>query len=145
MGVQIAKAMSLRVIGIDGGSEKRDLCMSLGCEAFVDFTTTSDITAEVVRITEGKGAHGVIVTASNRTAYELAPKLLRVGGIVMCVGLRKYCISISCRMDQLMITNYQRPPVPHLPEQILLSLFSKVSLSLGVWWEVCFQPAGAFN
>ncbi|RFU25407.1 hypothetical protein B7463_g10929, partial [Scytalidium lignicola] len=87
MGVQIAKAMGLRVIGVDGGKAKRDLCMQLGCEAFVDFASTDDLVAEVVRITEDKGAHGVIVTAGNRSAYGLAPSMLRIGGVVMCVGL----------------------------------------------------------
>lgn len=88
MGVQIAKAMGLRVVGVDGGEEKRKLCMDLGCEAFVDFTVTKDVVADVVTITDGKGAHGVIVTASSGSAYDISTKMLRVGGLVMCVGLR---------------------------------------------------------
>lgn len=89
MGVQIARAMGLRVVGIDGGNEKRALCMDLGCEAFVDFTEAKDVVGEVVTITDGKGAHGVIVTASSGSAYNMAPKMVRIGGLVMCVGLRK--------------------------------------------------------
>jgi propanol-preferring alcohol dehydrogenase len=38
--VQYAKAMGMRVIAVDGGDEKRDLCKKLGAEAFIDFTTT---------------------------------------------------------------------------------------------------------
>lgn len=37
-GVQYAKAMGMRVIAIDGGDAKRELCMKLGAEAFIDFT-----------------------------------------------------------------------------------------------------------
>jgi Zinc-binding dehydrogenase len=36
--VQYAKAMGMRVIAIDGGDEKRDLCKKLGAEEFIDFT-----------------------------------------------------------------------------------------------------------
>lgn len=63
--------------------------MSLGCEAFADITQTKDIVAEVLKASDGIGAHGVIVTAGSKAAYESAPKMLRVGGTVICVGLRK--------------------------------------------------------
>lgn len=98
MGVQIARAMGLRVVGIDGGNEKRELCMGLGCEAFVDFTTTKDVVADVVAVTDGKGAHGVIVTASSGSAYDVSTKMLRVGGLVMCVGLRKPTLPSNLRL-----------------------------------------------
>ena len=95
MGIQIARAMGLRVVGIDGGNAKRTLCMGLGCEAFIDFTNTTDIAREVIKVTDGKGAHGVIVTASNTPAYNMALKMLRSGGILMCVGLRKSLPGLS--------------------------------------------------
>jgi propanol-preferring alcohol dehydrogenase len=89
MGVQIAKAMGMRVIAIDGGEEKRDLCYKLGCEEFVDFKAVKSVEEEVLRIT-GKGAHGIFVTAGSAAAYKSAPQMVRVGGRVMCVGLREY-------------------------------------------------------
>lgn len=55
--VQYARAMGMRVIAIDGGDAKRDLCKKLGAEVFIDYTSTKDVTAEVMRIT-GYGAHG---------------------------------------------------------------------------------------
>jgi propanol-preferring alcohol dehydrogenase len=80
--------MGLRVIAIDGGEEKRSLCLdTLGAEAFVDFTKVKDVAAEVIRLTDGKGAHGIFVTAGNKAAYESAPQMVRVGGRVMCIGL----------------------------------------------------------
>ena len=60
MGVQLAKAIGMRVIEVDGGDAKRKLCMKLGCEAFVDFTKVKDVAEEVVRITDGKGTHRVL-------------------------------------------------------------------------------------
>ena len=51
--------MGMRVIAIDGSDAKRDLCLSLGAEKFIDFTTCSDITSEIMKITS-YGAQGVI-------------------------------------------------------------------------------------
>jgi propanol-preferring alcohol dehydrogenase len=90
MGVQIAKAMGMRVVGVDGGDAKRDLCMKLGCEAFVDFTKVKSVEEEVVKICDGKGAHGVFVTATSASAYASAPMMTRISGKVMCVGLREF-------------------------------------------------------
>ncbi|RSL68009.1 hypothetical protein CEP54_003008 [Fusarium duplospermum] len=84
--VQYAKAMGMRVIAIDGGDHKRELCMKLGAEIFIDFKETKDITAEIMKITK-YGAHGVIVTAATRAAYESAPGFLRPNGTVVAVGL----------------------------------------------------------
>jgi alcohol dehydrogenase, propanol-preferring len=86
MGVQLATAMGLRVIGVDGGNEKRDLCLRLGCEAFVDFTT-SNAEEEVKRISGGNGVNGVFVTATSSQAYRAATRMVSIGGKVMCIGM----------------------------------------------------------
>ncbi|KAK7418437.1 hypothetical protein QQX98_003929 [Neonectria punicea] len=84
--IQYARAMGMRVIAIDGGDQKRDLCKKLGAEVFIDFQTTKDIAAEIMKITT-YGAHGVIVTAATKAAYESAPTFLRPNGTVVAVGL----------------------------------------------------------
>ncbi|KAH7161744.1 chaperonin 10-like protein [Dactylonectria macrodidyma] len=84
--IQYARAMGMRIIAIDGGDAKRDLCKELGAEVFIDFQTTKDLTAEIMKITT-HGAHGVIVTAATRAAYESAPSFLRPNGTVVAVGL----------------------------------------------------------
>ena len=86
-GVQLAKAFGFRPIVIDTGSERRDLCLSLGAEAFIDFKEVPDTGAEVVKIADGQGAHAVFVTAPK--AYETAISLTgtRIGARVMCIGL----------------------------------------------------------
>lgn len=86
LAVQYAKAMGMRIIAIDGGDAKRDLCIKLGAEKFIDFTTTKDIPVEVMKIT-GLGAHGVLVTAGAKAGYESAPAMLRSGGTLVAVGL----------------------------------------------------------
>ena len=48
----------MRVIAIDDGKEKEELCKKLGAEAFIDFTTCKDIQAEVMKITTYGGTYG---------------------------------------------------------------------------------------
>ncbi|KAH8802556.1 putative alcohol dehydrogenase [Xylogone sp. PMI_703] len=86
-GIQLAKAMGLRPIAIDTGAAKRDLCLRMGAEVFIDFKKSTDPVAEVINATDGIGAHGVFVTAP--AAYRDAVGLtgLRVGAKIMCIGL----------------------------------------------------------
>jgi D-arabinose 1-dehydrogenase-like Zn-dependent alcohol dehydrogenase len=53
----------MRAIAIDGGDAKRDLCLKMGAEEFIDFTKEKDVPAKVKEIADGIGAHGVLVTA----------------------------------------------------------------------------------
>jgi len=62
-GVQIAKAMGMRPIVIDGGDQKAKLAKEMGAEEFIDFTKVKDVAAEVKKVADGIGAHGCIVTA----------------------------------------------------------------------------------
>jgi propanol-preferring alcohol dehydrogenase len=86
LGIQYAKAMGMRVIAVDGGSVKGELCKSLGAEEYLDFTSVKDVTAEVTRITT-YGAHAVIVFAASKESYGTAPGMLRPGGTVVAVGI----------------------------------------------------------
>lgn len=66
---QIAqRSLGLRVIGVDHPS-KRDLVLSSGAEHFIDHTTSKDIGAEVQALTEGYGAHAVLVLTAANPAY----------------------------------------------------------------------------
>ena len=86
LAIHYAKAMGMRVIAIDGGVEKKKkLCLELGAEQFINFTT-KDIPAEVTRITT-HGTHGVIVSAGSREDYAVVPQLLQPGGAVVAVGI----------------------------------------------------------
>ena len=108
MGVQIAKAMGLRVIGVDAGGDKEALCLRLGCEAFVDFSKSADPIKEVRDIAEGKGVHGIIVTASAPSAYRMAPRLARIGGCVVCVGMPSSGTAMAGDDPMYMILNNLR-------------------------------------
>ena len=86
LGVQYAKAMGMRVIAVDSGSEKEKLCKDLGAEHYVDITLTADLATEIMRITTF-GAHGVVVATANKEAYAIAPYCLRPGGTMVVVGV----------------------------------------------------------
>lgn len=62
------------------------MCLELGAEAFVDFKTSENVSAEVHKITGG-GAQAVIVVGGTAGAYSSAPGLVRKGGRIVAVGL----------------------------------------------------------
>ncbi|KAJ5118203.1 hypothetical protein N7448_009917 [Penicillium atrosanguineum] len=87
LGLQIAaRTKGYRVVAVDTGEAKRELCLSLGAEAFVDFLT-EDIEMKVKELTDGEFAHGIVVVPGGQKAYTLAPKLIRNRGVMVCVGL----------------------------------------------------------
>lgn len=87
-GVQIAAAYGLRPIAIDTGNDKRDLCLRLGAEHFIDFKDTTDVAAKVMEIADGEGAHGVFVTAPQAYKDAISYAGTRIGAKIMCIGLR---------------------------------------------------------
>lgn len=76
VGVQYAVAMGMRVIAVDGGNDKRKLCIDqLKAEEYIDFTQVKDIPAKVKEITK-YGAHGSIVFAAAKEGYALGPNVV---------------------------------------------------------------------
>ena len=43
--------MGMRVIAVDGGDAKGEMCKKLGAEHYIDFKNVQDIAAEVLKIT----------------------------------------------------------------------------------------------
>ncbi|PWY65733.1 GroES-like protein [Aspergillus heteromorphus CBS 117.55] len=101
LAIQFARAMGMRVIAIDGGAEKRELCHKLGAEVFIDFRETSDVAAEIMKITT-HGAHGIIVTAATKAVYSAAPTYLRPNGTLVAIGLPKDASIIAGAPPMLM-------------------------------------------
>ncbi|KAL0580860.1 alcohol dehydrogenase [Marasmius crinis-equi] len=87
LAIQYARVRGLRVIAIDTGNEKRDLCLKLGAERFVDFKETKSIVEDVKAIADGEGAHSAVVTSASPAGYQQAVDYLRPGGTLMAVGL----------------------------------------------------------
>ncbi|KAJ6566990.1 chaperonin 10-like protein [Mycena capillaripes] len=87
LGIQYAIAMGMRVIAIDTGDVKRDLCLKLGAEKWVDFKTSSDLIKDVKDAADGIGPHAAIVVSSNPGPVDQAVMYLRPKGTVVVVGL----------------------------------------------------------
>ncbi|GAM88546.1 hypothetical protein ANO11243_065790 [Dothideomycetidae sp. 11243] len=86
---QYAKAMGLRCIAIDGGEEKRKMCLEqLGSDAYVDFATSKDVVKDVKAATEdGLGPHAVLLLAVSEKPFQQAAEYVRPRGTVVCIGL----------------------------------------------------------
>jgi propanol-preferring alcohol dehydrogenase len=81
-----AKGIGHRVIGIDHSS-KKDLVMESGAEHFIAVDSGEDMAEAVKAVTNGLGAHAVVVCTANNAAYGNSLDLLRFGGRVVCVGI----------------------------------------------------------
>jgi len=86
---QYAKAMGLRTIAIDAGDEKKKMCLEqLGSYAFVDFSTSENVTKDVQAATEdGLGPHAVILVATAEKPFQQAAEYVRPRGTVIFIGL----------------------------------------------------------
>ena len=83
--VQYAKAMGLKVIGLDIAEDKLKLALEAGAEHAVN-ALDRDAIGRIVGITGG-GAHGVLVTAVSTSAFAQALRMVRRKGTVSLVGL----------------------------------------------------------
>ncbi|KAJ4482227.1 chaperonin 10-like protein [Lentinula aciculospora] len=86
LAVQYARVRGLRVIAVDTGEAKKELCLKLGAEKWIDFMECKDIVSEIVATTSG-GAHSAVVTSASGAGYKQAVDYLRPGGTLMAVGL----------------------------------------------------------
>ncbi|KAF5361384.1 hypothetical protein D9758_006197 [Tetrapyrgos nigripes] len=87
LAVQYARVRGLRVIAVDTGADKKELCLKLGADKWIDFKETKDLVGEIKAITGGAGAHSAVVTSASATGYTQAVDYLRPGGTLMAVGL----------------------------------------------------------
>lgn len=88
LGVQYAKAMGMKVIGIDG-TGKMEFLKSLGCDYPLDFMAVKDIPAEIMKITGGRGADGVLLLAAVSKSFTQAVEYTKPRGSLMCIALPK--------------------------------------------------------
>ncbi|KAF9469457.1 chaperonin 10-like protein [Collybia nuda] len=87
LGVQYAVAMGLRVLAIDTGEAKKELCLKLGAEKWVDFQKSEDLTADVQAATGGSGPQAAVIAAGVPKPFNQALMYLRETGTLVCVGM----------------------------------------------------------
>lgn len=84
MGVQYAKAMGFQVIAVDVTDEKLRLAASLGADMTINASKQDPVSLVQSAI---RGAHGVLVTAASRAAFNQAVGMLHKRGTMSLVGL----------------------------------------------------------
>ncbi|KAF5368766.1 hypothetical protein D9615_010408 [Tricholomella constricta] len=87
LAVQYAVAMGLRVLAIDTGDAKKELCMKLGAEKWVDFKESTDLTKDVQAATDGLGPQAAIIAAGDARPFNQALMYLRFTGTLVAVGM----------------------------------------------------------
>ncbi|KAF5392025.1 hypothetical protein D9757_003260 [Collybiopsis confluens] len=87
LGVQYAVAMGLRVIAIDTGASKRELCMKLGAEKWVDYAASKDLVQDVRDATGGAGPHAAVLAVGHELPLTQAVLYIRDAGTIVTVGM----------------------------------------------------------
>ena len=86
-GVQIAKVLGYKVIGVDIGLEKLEFIKKMGVDLAVDANEAIKTVRKLFKEGVIKGVSASIVFASNVAGFELGLKLLKRGGVLVAVGL----------------------------------------------------------
>ncbi|KAK7217030.1 hypothetical protein V2G26_005033 [Clonostachys chloroleuca] len=107
-----ARALGMRIIGIDHGS-KENLVKDSGAEHFVDLTEFSkdeEMAAHIKSLTDdGLGAHAVVVCTGSNRAYAQSITFLRFSGTVVCVGMPEGdMVPIATAKPSLIVTKQYR-------------------------------------
>ncbi|KAA1475888.1 GroES-like protein [Dentipellis sp. KUC8613] len=87
LAIQYATALGLRALAIDTGDDKKETCLQLGAQAWVDFKETKDLVGDIIAICGGQGAHAALITTASAKAYEDSINYLRTRGTVVVIGV----------------------------------------------------------
>ncbi|NVM45073.1 MAG: zinc-dependent alcohol dehydrogenase [Candidatus Lokiarchaeota archaeon] len=86
-GVQIAKALGYKVIGVDIGPEKLEFTKKMGADVVVDVNEAVKTVRKKFKLGLIKDVSASVVLASKVAGFELGLQLLRRGGVLVAVGL----------------------------------------------------------
>jgi len=87
LATQYAKAMGYKVIGIDISDEVLAVTKHQGADYVFNSCTNKNYIQEVKDLTGGRGPDTVAVFSAASAAYRSAPPLVKLGGVIMVVGL----------------------------------------------------------
>lgn len=87
MATQYAKAMDYKVIGLDISDDVLEVCKKQGADYIFNSKTDKNYVEEIRKLTGRRGADTVAVFSAADDAYKSAPPLVKLGGIIMVVGL----------------------------------------------------------
>jgi propanol-preferring alcohol dehydrogenase len=78
--------MGCRVVGIDINNEILNQCRAQGADAVFNSMTNKDYVTELLKVTGG-GVKAAAVFSNADAAYAGAPQIIKLGGVLMVVGL----------------------------------------------------------
>ncbi|KAA1477436.1 GroES-like protein [Dentipellis sp. KUC8613] len=87
LAIQYATALGLRVLAIDTGNDKKEVCLQLGAEKWIDFKESKDPIKDIVAACDGKGPHAALITTASGKAYQDSIHYLRTRGTVIVIGV----------------------------------------------------------
>lgn len=88
LGIQFAKAMGLRTIGVDARDGGLELSRHYGADIVLDARKgTEAVVKEIMRLTDGKGAEGAMVISDAASATAVATGSIKMHGTVIQIAL----------------------------------------------------------
>lgn len=94
LATQYAKAMGCHVVGIDINDDILAQCKAQGANAVFNSMTNKNYVEELIKLTGG-GVKAAAVFSNADAAYAGAPAIIKLGGVLMVVGLPHNPLKIS--------------------------------------------------
>lgn len=91
--------MEYKTIGLDISDTQLDMAKKLGADAVFNTMTNRNYVAEVKELTSGKGCHAAAVYSASYAAYAGAPDILRIGGLLMVIGISPKGLDFVSTLD----------------------------------------------
>ena len=86
--------MGYKVVAIDINDATLEVCKSQGADAVFNSKTDADYVSKVRELTNG-GVHAAGVFSNSQIAYANAPNIIRVGGLMMVIGIAHKPLEVS--------------------------------------------------
>jgi propanol-preferring alcohol dehydrogenase len=94
LATQYAKAMGANVVGIDINDDILATCASQGADATFNSRSNPNYIEEIKALTRG-GVKAAAVYSNADIAYANAPKIIKLGGILMVIGIAAKPLQVS--------------------------------------------------
>jgi propanol-preferring alcohol dehydrogenase len=94
LAVQYAKAMGLKVVAVDINDKTLEVCKAQGADAIFNSRTDPEHASKIKGLSNG-GVYAAAVFSNAKAAYANALDLIRVGGLLMVVGLPYQPLEVS--------------------------------------------------
>ncbi|KAI9877857.1 MAG: hypothetical protein M1830_002631 [Pleopsidium flavum] len=94
LAIQYAKAMGFRVVGLDINDNILAAAKEAGAEFTFNSMTNKEYAKELKEATGG-GVHAAAVFSGSKAAYDGAPDVLRMNGLIMAIGLMSRPLEIN--------------------------------------------------